>query len=184
MGLSVCWVSAFNGVQGWSPCTKTVGRRCRGRQPQHQPKRRFSQQLVAVHKCRLWRHLSVVRREGKRPDARGSARRFPIEKLLQNITNSITTRKFSCTFRCAPRRSRPVSLRLGHAAALIAVGEDSLPRRHFVTSGLPAPVFEAGGEAPSTPLQRKPNRPINCNLVNLSKPKGLPTQHRQSFFFR
>ena len=40
----------------------------------------------------------------ERPDARGSARRFPIEKLLQNNTNSITTRKFSCTFRCAPRR--------------------------------------------------------------------------------
>ena len=75
----------------------------------------------------------------ERPDARGSARRFPIEKLLQNITNSITTRKFSCTFRCAPRRSRP-------------------------PSGLPAPVFEAGGFAPSPPLQRKPNRPTNPNL--------------------
>ena len=110
----------------------------------------------------------------ERPDARGSARRFPIEKLLQNITNSITTRKFSCTFRCAPRRSRPVSLRLGHAAALDATGIHSLPRRRFATSGLPATVFGSGGFAPRPLLQRKPNSPINCNLkISQSSPKNI-----------
>jgi hypothetical protein len=40
----------------------------------------------------------------------------------------------------APRRSRPVSLRLGHAAALDANGIHSLPRRRFVTSALPASI--------------------------------------------
>ena len=33
-------------------------------------------------------------------------------------------------------------------------------------SGLPATVFGSGGFAPSPPLQRKPNSPINCNLAS------------------
>ena len=104
----------------------------------------------------------------ERPDARGSARRFPIEKLLQNITNSITTRKFSCTFRCAPRRSRPVSLRLGHAAALDATGIHSLPRRRFATSGLPATVFGSGGFAPRPPLAEETQQTDKLQFYNFA----------------
>ena len=55
----------------------------------------------------------------------------------------------------APRRSRPVSLRLGHAAALDATGIHSLPRRRFATPTPPATPLGSGGFAPTTPTKEE-----------------------------